>query len=145
MSEGSFPPFRSGSFPVSVFRKAFARFLERRRKTSGGEKPEGEKPAPDPRLRSRAAALIQNYAETHDTLFERATRLRERADRLEEEGTPSESARNRAERAEGEIRTGLARLRSSFAASVEGGKGWLAFDREISTRYPAFKLPDSLY
>ena len=110
----------------------------RRRPHGAGE------PAPDAGLRLRAASLIHDYAEAHATLFERAERLRERADRLEKEGTPSESASNRAERAEGEIKKGLARLRSSFAASAEDRKGWLAFDREISVRYPALKLPDSL-
>jgi hypothetical protein len=66
--------------------------------------------------------------------------LREKAERLEMDGTPSESARNRAERARREVEVGLAALRASFAASVGGREGWRTFDREVERRYPAFRL-----
>ena len=66
--------------------------------------------------------------------------MREKAERLEKGGTPSESARNRAERARREVEAGLAALRASFAASVGGREGRRAFDREVERRYPAFRL-----
>jgi ferric-dicitrate binding protein FerR (iron transport regulator) len=93
-------------------------------------------------LRSRAASIIQEYADAHAALFERADRLKEKVERLEKDGTPSESARNRAERARREIEAGLAALRASFAASVGGREGWHAFDREVERRYPAFRFSD---
>jgi hypothetical protein len=89
-------------------------------------------------LRSRAASVIREYAHVHATLFERAERLREKAERLEKDGTPSESARNRAERARREVETGLDALRASFATSEERR----AFDREVERRYPDFRLSD---
>jgi len=99
----------------------------------------GEDGAPDdPALRSRVASVIQEYADVHATLFERAERLREKVERLERAGTPSESARNRAERARREVEAGLAGLRVSFA-SANGVEGRRAFDREVALRYPAFK------
>ncbi|HEX5975001.1 MAG TPA: hypothetical protein VFY57_07565, partial [Rubrobacteraceae bacterium] len=98
------------SFP-GTFKRALGRFFKRRRGEDAG--------APDdPTLRSRAAAAIREYAETHSTLFERAERLRAKAERLERAGTPSESARNRAERARREVEAGLSALRIAFAAAV---------------------------
>jgi uncharacterized coiled-coil DUF342 family protein len=91
-------------------------------------------------LRARAAEEIRAYAETHAALFERAARLREKADRLESDGTPSESARNRAARAEREVGSGLADLRSAFATSG-GEEGLRAFDLEVESRYPALGIP----
>jgi hypothetical protein len=94
----------------------------------------------DAGLHSEAASAIQGYAEAHAALFERAARLRERAERLEREGTPSESARNRAERARREVVEGLAALRASFA---DGDRERVrAFDREAGLRYPAFAVTD---
>ncbi len=93
-------------------------------------------------MHSRAASVIREYAEAHATLFERAERLRAKAERLEKAGTPSESARNRAERAWREVEAGLAALRASFATSVGGREGWRAFDREVERRYPAFRFSD---
>ena len=69
--------------------------------------------------------------------------MREKAERLERGGTPSESARNRAERARREVEVGLAALRASFAASAGGREGWRAFDREVERRYPTFRLSNA--
>ena len=135
MSEGSLPSFANlvvRSLPQTVGRRLGS--LLRRRKARRA--PE------DPALRSRAASIIQAYADTHATLFERAERLGERAERLESEGTPSESARNRAERAREEVEAGLAALRASFAASAGGREGWRAFDREVERRYPSLRFSD---
>ena len=96
----------------------------------------------DPTLRSRAASAIREYAEAHAALFERAERLREKAERLEKDGTPSESARNRAERAMREVEAGLAALRASFVTSADEDEGRHAFDREVERRYPTFRLSD---
>ena len=68
--------------------------------------------------------------------------MREKAERLEKSGTPSESARNRAERARREVEAGLAALRASFVASVGGHEGLRAFDREVERRYPTFRPSD---
>jgi hypothetical protein len=139
MNEGSLPSFASvrlRSLPRSVglgLGRLFGRLRRRR----------GVPPAPeDPTLRSLAASAIREYAEAHAALFERAERLGERAERLEKDGTPSESARNRAERAVREVEAGLAALRASFAASAGEHEGGHAFDREVERRYPAFRLSD---
>ena len=50
---------------------------------------------------------------------------------------PSESARNRAERARREVEAGLAALRASFAGGRDEHR---AFDREVTLRYPAFEV-----
>ena len=116
--------------------RLFGRLRRRRR---GAPAPE------DAALRSRAASVIGEYADAHSTLFERAERLREKADRLEKNGTPSESARNRAERAMREVEAGLAALRASFeseASAASEGEGRRVFDREVERRYPAFRLSD---
>jgi hypothetical protein len=63
-------------------------------------------------------------------------RLGEKAERLEKAGTPSESARNRAERAREEVVVGLVALRASFVGATE--KGGRAFDRVLEQRCPAF-------
>lgn len=97
---------------------------------------------PDTGLRARAAEEIRAYAEAHAALFERAARLREKADRLERAGTPSESARNRAVRAEREAGSGLTALRSAFAASG-GEEGLRAFDLEVERRFPASGIPEA--
>ncbi|MBD0358288.1 MAG: hypothetical protein ICV34_03450, partial [Rubrobacter sp.] len=69
----------------------------------------------------------------------RALRLGEKAERLEEDGTPSESARNKAERACEEVVTGLAALRASFVEATKQ-KGGRVFDRVLEQRCPAFAL-----
>lgn len=65
-------------------------------------------------------------------------RLGEKAERLEEAGIPSESARNRAERARGEVVAGLAALRASFIEAAGGRKAARAFDRALEVLCPAF-------
>jgi hypothetical protein len=64
-------------------------------------------------------------------------RLEEKAERLEEAGIPSESARNRAERARGEVVPGLAALRASFSEAT-GHEGARAFDRAVKLLCPVF-------
>ena len=64
-------------------------------------------------------------------------RLEEKARRLEEAGTPSESARNQAERARGEVVSGLVTLRASFVRT-SGHAEALAFDRAVELLCPAF-------
>lgn len=138
MSEGSLPPFRSiwlRFSPASLVRRPLGRIAGRLR----GRR---QDTVPDPGLRARAAEEIRAYAEAHTALFERAARLREKADRLESAGTPSESARNRAARAEREVRSGLGDLRSTFATS-DGKEGLRAFDLEVEGRYPALGIPEA--
>lgn len=89
-------------------------------------------------LESRAARTVRDYLDAHSANLERAERLREKAERLEKEGTPSESARNRAERARGEVAAGLAALRTSFIEAA-GREGARAFDRVVEIICPAFK------
>jgi hypothetical protein len=136
MNEGSLPSFASlalRAIPGAVGR-GLGLLLGRLRRRRASQAPE------DPALRSRAASVIGEYARAHATLFERAERLGEKAERLEKDGTPSESARNRAERARREVEAGLDALRASFAASSREGRR--AFDQEIERRYPGFRLSD---
>ena len=65
-------------------------------------------------------------------------RLGEKAGRLEEAGTPSESARKRAERARGEVVSGLVALRASFVEATGEREGARAFDRAVEFLCPAF-------
>ena len=90
-------------------------------------------------LESRAARVIREYLRTQATNLERAERLKERAERLETAGIPSESARNRAERARREVAAGLAALRTSFVEVVGSKEGASAFDRVVELLCPAFK------
>jgi hypothetical protein len=109
------------------------RGLTRRRERSGAED------APDP-LENRAARVVREYLDAHAEMVERAARLQEKAGRLEREGTPSESARNRAERAHGEVAAGLLALRARFVAAV-GREGARAFDRVVAMLAPAYRPP----
>lgn len=95
--------------------------------------PVGEEPA----LESRAVRYVRDYLESHAANLERAARLEEKARRLEEADIPSESARNRAERAHGEIVPGLVALRTSFLETA-GHAGAHAFDRAVKLLCPAF-------
>jgi hypothetical protein len=90
-------------------------------------------------LESRAARLVREYLRAQATNLERAERLGERAERLEKAGIPSESARNRAERARDEVMVGLAALRDRFVESAGGGDGARAFDRVVEVLCPTFK------
>ena len=92
---------------------------------------------------ARAERSVREHLNTHAEIFERAVRLGEKAKRLEEAGTPSESARNRAQRAREEAVAGLAALRASFVGATE--KGGHAFDRALERRCLAFatrQVPD---
>ena len=129
MNQGSLPFIGIRSFR-GTFRRALGRLFGRRQREDGA-------------LRSRAAAEIRAFAETHASLFERAERLGEKAERLEMAGTPSESASNRAERAKREVEASLAALRASFAASFGGQEGRRAFDREVERLYPALEVSDA--
>lgn len=137
MSEGSLPFFASlrSRFPRrllppgagAAFSRLFARNELREEKT---------KPSP---LESRAALMVREYLRSQATNLERAERLGERAERLEKAGIPSESARNRAERARDEVAVGLAALRGRFVEAAGGGDGARAFDRVVELLCPTFK------
>src|SRR5215213_2482291 len=113
MSESSLPAFGGMGF------RLFLRTLRR------------------PRLEGRAERILREHLGTQAESFERALRLGEKAERLEEDGTPSESARNKAERACEEVVTGLAALRASFVEATKQ-KGGRVFDRVLEQRCPAF-------
>jgi hypothetical protein len=80
-------------------------------------------------LESRAARAIRKHLDANATNLERAARLEEKAERLQRAGTPSESARNRAQRAREEVVSGFAALRASFVETAGGRAGAHAFDR----------------
>ncbi|ABG05357.1 hypothetical protein Rxyl_2430 [Rubrobacter xylanophilus DSM 9941] len=128
MSEGSIPPPHPGALRLvpSALRRRLAGLLARLRRRE-----------PAPELRARAASALARYARTNADLLDRAARLAARAERLEREGTPSESVRNRAERARREIEAGLAALRDSFAAS--GREALEAFELELERVDPALR------
>ena len=96
-------------------------------------RPTGEQSA----LESRAIRYVRDYLDAHAANLERAVGLEEKAERLEEAGIPSESARNRAERARGEIVPGLVALRASFVERT-GHKGARAFDGALTLLCPVF-------
>jgi hypothetical protein len=102
--------------------------------------PNGEESAVEP----RAVRSVRKYLDAHAANLERAVRLEEKAERLEEAGIPSESARNRAERARGEVLPALTGMRASFF-EASGHEGARAFDRAVEILCPAFAsgpLPD---
>jgi cobalamin biosynthesis Mg chelatase CobN len=137
MSEGSLPFFASlrSRLPrrlrPSRASAAFSRLFTRNERQE-------EKTSPSP-LESRAARLVREYLRSQATNLERAERLGERAERLEKAGIPSESARNRAERARDEVMVGLAALRGRFVEAAGGGDGARAFDRVVELLCPTFK------
>lgn len=139
MSESSLPPFGPAKFrdflktfqPGPRLEKALGRLRPHGRATTGPIR------ETDPEV--RAARTLHEYLGAHAANLERAVRLGEKAERLEEAGTPSESARNRAERAHGEVAAGLAALRTSFIeATGEREAAHAAFDRVLETQCPAF-------
>ena len=83
--------------------------------------------------------MVRDYLRSQATNLERAERLGERAERLEKAGIPSESARNRAERAREEVMAGLSMLRRRFVDATGGGDGARAFDRVVDLLCPTFK------
>ena len=88
-------------------------------------------------MESRAVWSVHEYLNAHAANLERAMRLEEKADRLEQAGIPSESARNRVERARGEVIPGVAGQRASFLAA-SGHDRARAFDRAVKLLYPIF-------
>jgi hypothetical protein len=88
-------------------------------------------------LESRAVRSVREYLESHAANLERAVRLEEKAERLEEAGIPSESARNRAERARREVVLTLTAMRASFVGA-SGHEGARAFDRAVEFLCPVF-------
>jgi hypothetical protein len=95
--------------------------------------PNGEESALEP----WAVRSVRKYLDAHAANLERAVRLEEKAERLEEAGIPSESARNRAERAHGEVLPGLTALRVSFFEASDQ-EGVYAFDRAVELLCPVF-------
>lgn len=67
--------------------------------------------------RRRAAKALEEYLRHNATNLDRAARMRDQADRLDREGTPSDSARNRADRAREEVADGISRLRRAMISS----------------------------
>ena len=83
--------------------------------------------------------MVREYLRSQVANLERAERLGERAERLEKAGIPSESARNRAERAREEVMAGLTALRGRFVEAVGSSDGARAFDRVVDLLCPTFK------
>lgn len=85
--------------------------------------------------RERAAAALREFLEENATSVERAARMRNQAERLEREGTPSDSARIRAERAREEVVDGLSRLRRALHTAGEAAAA-RALDLEVTKLNP---------
>jgi hypothetical protein len=147
MSEGSLPFFESlrsripRKLPLSRANAALSRLFTRTQasRETVGEGRAQEEAVVSPALESRASGMIREYLRLQATNLERAERLGERAERLEKAGIPSESARNRAERAREEVMTGLSALRRRFVEAAGGGDGARAFDRVVDLLCPTFK------
>lgn len=135
-----------------VFRLPFRRVLDRESRSEEREERAAGNPAsggdratesagasarsvpPDGRLVSAAEREILDYERQNRVLFERAERYDTKSERLLESGTPSEIARNRAERARQEIAAGLQALRASFVRrNGEGAEA--AFDTSLRSRH----------
>ena len=135
MSESSLPRFGSTRFRL-LLGTLRPRRLKKALRSLWGRRDAGTARAPA--LESRAARSVREYLDAHAANLERAARLQEKAERLEKAGIPSESARNRAERARGEVVAGLAALRASFVEAAGGRDGAYAFDRAMELLCPAF-------
>jgi hypothetical protein len=134
MSESSLPPF--GPAKLRLFLRSLrpgTHLKEALRRLRGRD----DDPVSEPDVEPRAAKALSEYLDAHAAILERATRLEKKAERLEKAGTPSESARNRAGRARGEILAGLATLRASFTETAGEHRGARAFDRALEPLYPA--------
>ena len=116
--------------PGTRLKETLGRLRTRRRRDGG--------PVREADLEPRAARALREYLDGHAEGFERAVRLGEKAERLERAGTPSESARNRAERAREEVVAGLAALRASFVQAARTRREARAFDRALEVLCPAF-------
>src|SRR5918998_3743263 len=140
MSESSLPPFVPARFRIFLRTFRRPRWKERlgrvRARVQSRRNADVTEPVQMPTLEARAEQTVCEYLDAHASNLERAARLKEKAERLEKAGTPSESARNRAERARDEVVAGLAALRASFVGATE--KGGHAFDRVLERRCPAF-------
>jgi len=126
-----------GTFRPTRLKRVFERLPFVKRHDAG---PTGDEPAPE----SRAVRSVREYLDAHAANLERAVRLEEKAERLEEAGIPSESARNRAERAREEVVPGLVAMRASFFEAT-GHEEVRAFDRTVKLLCPVFAprlLPD---
>jgi hypothetical protein len=143
MSESSLPPLKFARFRL----RSRAFWPPRLKETLGylyrRGRGEGGPVQATSTLESRAAGAVREYLYAHAATLERATRLEEKAERLEKAGTPSESVRNRAERARAEVVVGLAALRSSFVETAGGRDGAYAFDRVVERRCPGFMPPSA--
>jgi hypothetical protein len=137
MSESSLPLFGPTKVLLRTFwprrLKRVLEYLPFGKRLDGG--PNGEEST----LESRAVRFVRGYLNAHGANLERAVRLEERAGRLEEAGIPSESARNRAERAREEVVPGLVALRASFFEAT-GFEGARAFDRAVKLLCPVSAL-----
>jgi hypothetical protein len=89
---------------------------------------------------SQAIRCVHKYLDAHAASVERAVRLEAKDERLERAGIPSESARQRAERARGEVVSELTSLRATFAETTGEREGTVAFDRAVKLLCPAFAL-----
>src|SRR3712207_5926771 len=145
MSENSLPLFGPTKVLLRTFRptrlkRVFERLTIRKRHEAGRKGEESH-------LEARAVRSVREYLDSHAANLERAVRLEEKAERLEEAGIPSESARNRAERAHGEVVPGFTALRASFF-EASGNDGARAFDRAVELLCPVFAsrlLSDGYY
>jgi hypothetical protein len=142
MSESSLPLFGPTKVLLRTFRPTrLNRALER---LPFGKRHDAEPYGEESILESRVVRFVREYHYAHAANLDRAVRLEEKAERLEEAGIPSESARNRAERAYEEVLPGLTALRASFF-EASGHEGVRAFDRAVKILCPVFAsrlLPD---
>ena len=134
VSENSLPLFGPTKVLLRTLRptrlkRVFERLPFGKRHDAG---PNGEESALEP----RAVRSVRKYLDAHAANLERAVRLEEKAERLEA-GIPSESARNRAERAHGEVLPELTALRVSFFEASDQ-EGVYAFDRAVELLCPVF-------
>src|SRR5918997_177348 len=132
MSESSLPPFGRIGFRFFLRTLWWTRLKATLGRLYARRRGAGAVRAPD--LEARAERTLREHLDAYAESFERAVRLGEKAERLEKAGTPSESARNRAERAREEAVAGLAALRASFVGATR--KGGHAFDRALERRCP---------
>jgi hypothetical protein len=88
-------------------------------------------------LESRAVRFVREFLYAHAANLKRATRLEEKAERLEEAGIPGESARNRAERAHGEVLPGAHYPPRLLFRGIRPRRA-RAFDRALKILYPTF-------
>lgn len=154
MGESSLPPFKWSKLyrpPIARFKGSLRRFLSRRAIRSPQPKPPIATTEVYPSQDTDTGNLdarnaVRGFLEEQAASVDRALRLTQQVERLEGEGTPSESVRNRAERACQEVVSGLAALRSEFVAARKNEPGVARdFDLEVERAYPAFKPSDDSF